>query len=449
MYDFNALFLYKFQFLLELLIAEGLFCIHLKRRNKFVLRLILSLIGVAGITFAIPIASYNPFYMSLIFIIIFIATVALVAICFDESIINCIYCCTAGYILQHIAFCAYQCFMVATLIDGGKSLDMYGSGTSINAVVDFISYYIYLIFYVIVYVLGYILFAKKIKNQKDFYITNLWLFILVIIVFASAVILNSVMVDKYEAKTDQVALVISFIYGMISCLLVLILQLQLKDAKNTQKELEIVQTLWKSDKEHYELAKENIDIINIKCHDLKQQISAIRHGGNIDAQDLKEIEKSVMIYGAIIKTGNDALDVVLTEKSLTCNKNNITLTYIVDGEKLNFMSTSNIYSLFGNAIDNAIEYLLKINPEKRFIRLYAKNINDMVSIHIENYFEGNLEYNKGLPVTTKQDTGFHGYGTLSMKKIVESYNGEMFIKTKNNLFIVDILLPIPKESTKK
>jgi hypothetical protein len=334
------------------------------------------------------------------------------------------------------------------LIDGGKSLDMYGSGASINAVVDFISFYIYIVFYIIVYILGYILFGRKIKKQKDFYITNLWLFILVILVLSSAVLLNSIMVDKYEAKTDQVALVVSFIYGIISCLLMLILQLQLKDAKNTQKELEIVQTLWKSDKEHYELAKENIDIINIKCHDLKQQISAIRHGGNFDAQDLKDIEQSVMIYGSMIKTGNDALDVVLTEKSLTCSKNNIVLTYIVDGEKLNFMSTSNIYSLFGNAIDNAIEYLLKINSDKRFIRLYAKNVNNMISIHIENYFEGNIEYNNGLPKTTKKDVGFHGYGTLSMKKIVESYNGEMFIKTKSNLFIVDILLPIPKNSEK-
>jgi hypothetical protein len=448
MYDFNALFFYKFQFLLELLVAESLFCFHLKRRNKFILRFILSLIGVVGVTFAIPIASYNPFYMSFIFILIFIATIGFVAICFDESFINCIYCCIAGYLVQHIAFSAYQCFMVATLIDGGKSLDMYGSGASINAVVDFISFYIYIVFYIIVYILGYILFGRKIKKQKDFYITNLWLFILVILVLSSAVLLNSIMVDKYEAKTDQVALVVSFIYGIISCLLMLILQLQLKDAKNTQKELEIVQTLWKSDKEHYELAKENIDIINIKCHDLKQQISAIRHGGNFDAQDLKDIEQSVMIYGSMIKTGNDALDVVLTEKSLTCSKNNIVLTYIVDGEKLNFMSTSNIYSLFGNAIDNAIEYLLKINSDKRFIRLYAKNVNNMISIHIENYFEGNIEYNNGLPKTTKKDVGFHGYGTLSMKKIVESYNGEMFIKTKSNLFIVDILLPIPKNSEK-
>jgi hypothetical protein len=355
----------------------------------------------------------------------------------------------AGYAVQHIAFCFYQVFMVATLLDGGQSLDMYGSGKTTETFVNFISFYVYIIFYGLVYTGTYFLLGRKIKKEQDFYVNNVSLFLLSVLIIFLAIYLNSVMVNQCDAKKNQIELIVSFVYGILSCSVTLALQFKLKEAKKTEKELEIVEQLWKEDKAHYELAKENIEIINIKCHDLKHQIAAIRNGGVVDPNALKEVENSVMIYGSIIKTGNDALDVVLTEKSLLCNKNGIVLTYIADGEKIAFMSASNIYSLFGNAIDNAIEYLLKQDIEKRFIRLHIKGVNNLVSIHIENYFDGELKYNKGLPMTTKKDSNFHGYGTLSMKKLVESYDGEMFIKNQDHLFSIDILIPIPEKATKE
>ncbi len=448
MYEFTSLFYYKFQFLAELIIAELLFTVHLKRRSHFTLRCIGSLLLASLLTFAIPIVSYDPYYMAVIFSLIFVVSVFAFYFCFDESFINILFCSIAGYTVQHIAFSFYQFFMIATLLDGGNSLNMYGSGASIEGVVSFISFYVYVIFYTITYIVSYATLGKTIKKEKDFYVKNYWLFILLIIVVIVAILLNSIMIDICDAKKNQAELLISFSYGIISCTTVLLLQFKLKEAKKVEEELEIVQYLWKEDKEHYELAKENIDIINIKCHDLKHQIAAIRNGGKVDDLALKEVEKSVMIYGSIVKTGNDALDVVLTEKSLVCNKHNISLSYIADGDKIKFMSASNIYSLFGNAIDNAVEYLLKVDEEKRFIRLYVKQVKDMASIHIENYFEGQVEFKEGLPKTTKTNDRFHGFGVLSMKKIVESYDGEIFVKSKNKMFVTDILIPLPSNSEK-
>ncbi len=449
MYDITALFLYKFQFLVELLAAESLFVVHLKKRKNFVLRVFLCLLGAAGLTYAIPIVNYGPYYMSLMFLLIFIISISAILICFEESFINSSFCCIAGYAIQHIAFSAYQVFMIATLLDGGNSLDMYGSGVTGTDFVNFLSFYVYIVIYIIIYIVAYVLWGRKIKKEQDFYITNNSMFVVSVLLILLAILLNSIMVSTTDVKKNQTELLVSFTYGILSCSVVLALMFKLKEAKKTEKELAVVEQMWKEDKEHYELAKENIDIINIKCHDLKHQIAAIRHGGVIDPNALKEIENSVMVYGSIIKTGNDALDVVLTEKSLLCGKNKISLTYIADGEKINFMSASNIYSLFGNAVDNAIEYLLTKEEDKRFIRLHVKGINNMVSIHIENYFEGKLSYTNGLPVTTKGDKNYHGYGTFSMKRLVESYDGEMFVKDKDNLFSIDILIPIPEETDSK
>ena len=47
----------------------------------------------------------------------------------------------------------------------------------------------------------------------------------------------------------------------------------------------------------------------------------------------------------------------------------------------------------------------------------------MLTIHAENHFEDSLQFKDGLPVTTKADKDSHGYGMMSVRHIVEKYNG--------------------------
>lgn len=180
----------------------------------------------------------------------------------------------------------------------------------------------------------------------------------------------------------------------------------------------------------------NIDCLKIWS---KSDLTAVR-GTN-------EVELSVMIYDFLTKTGSDALDVLLSDKRLLCGKENISFTYVVDGKALSFISESDIYSLFGNALENSIDYFKGIEDKsKRFIRLSVKPIEKNLVIHVENYYEGKaLSFIDGLPKTTKGDENYHGFGLKSIKEIVSLYSDDFFIKTKNHLFIVDALIPIPEE----
>jgi sensor histidine kinase regulating citrate/malate metabolism len=63
----------------------------------------------------------------------------------------------------------------------------------------------------------------------------------------------------------------------------------------------------------------------------------------------------------------------------------------------------------------------------------------MASIHLENTFDKEPLFEKGLPNTTKKDHIHHGYGVKSMMKIVSKYQGTMKMFTKDKLFILDIL----------
>ena len=85
---------------------------------------------------------------------------------------------------------------------------------------------------------------------------------------------------------------------------------------------------------------------------------------------LDEMEAEIRQYEAQNKTGNKVLDTVLTSKSLYCNKNGITFTCVADGTLLDFMDVMDICSIFGNALDNAIECEMKIlDKEKRLIHV--------------------------------------------------------------------------------
>lgn len=241
-----------------------------------------------------------------------------------------------------------------------------------------------------------------------------------------------------------------FFYNLLNAgeiifyLFMLLIQVQTLIAAKERAELITMQTLWAEEQRQYRLTKENIDALNIKCHDLKHQIRHLRETGRVDKAYLDSLEESVNLYNSAVRTGNETLDVVLTDKRLHCTTHNIQFTCIADGAKMNFMEIMDIYSLFGNMLDNAIEYEMNLPPAPRFIHLSVKCTNQMLVIHVENHFEGTLEMRDGLPVTTKRSKGDHGYGMRSIRRIVEKYGGNLVISTEAQLFQIDIVMPLPE-----
>ena len=200
----------------------------------------------------------------------------------------------------------------------------------------------------------------------------------------------------------------------------------------------MVEQLDRKRREQYEIQKDTIDAVNIKCHDLKKMISSVLGKRNIlsDAE-LEKLEGQISIYDAIVKTGNDALDLILTEKSLYCEKNKIKLTIMAEGGDLSFMSDADIYSLFGNILDNAVEAVMKVEPERRAVTLSIKTVGNMIVVHEQNYFAGKIKFVNGTPATSKNDTSQHGYGILSIRRIVEKYDGGLDISAEGDIYTLN------------
>lgn len=253
------------------------------------------------------------------------------------------------------------------------------------------------------------------------------------------------------AKVDPGAVLFNIVLQFY-CITLLYLQSALFKKSSMRKELETIQLLWHQQKGQYQLSKETIELINHKCHDLKHQVQAIRAVKDEKEREtyLEKIEKSVQIYSAIVRTGNEILDTILTEKSLICENSGIHINCVADGSLLAFMNPVDLYTLFGNALDNAIEAVRKLeSKEKRVIDIMLYERQSFLMLQIVNPMCGEVKFEDGLPLTTKAKNGYHGYGMKSMLHTIQKYEGHLTTEVKNGCFYFNVMLPLERDSNKK
>ena len=180
--------------------------------------------------------------------------------------------------------------------------------------------------------------------------------------------------------------VICNIYAIFGCFLCLYLQFAFFVESKLLDDNKTLDVLIKEQNKNNELFKENIDLINIKFHDLKKELRRIEENNNYyDPNVIDNMKKTLSIYDFFVKTGNSALDSIIMNCNLSALKNNIDFTYLVDGNSLDFMKTEDVVSLFDNLLDNALEATLLEEEKNRLIYFEIHKEKQMLRIHIHNY----------------------------------------------------------------
>lgn len=108
---------------------------------------------------------------------------------------------------------------------------------------------------------------------------------------------------------------------------------------------------------------------------------------------------------------------------------------------ISYITSADVYALMGNALDNALERVMKERDGERIISFQIKHHHDMVLIHLENRCSSTLRFENGMPVTDKEDKARHGFGVKSMAYIVGKYHGELMMSVGHGKFNLDILFP--------
>lgn len=358
------------------------------------------------------------------FLSIFVISLVGIFLSFKSNFWVCILCGISAYLTQHIFFRV----RMLTL----SLLQEYG--------VDFewVNYCYYWGELIAVNIICWFCTARSLQKRGNFKINNKRLLLVALLSVVVVNFLNTVSMS-YSFTMPFVPLLSFYLYALLDCVILLYCLYENIYVKTIEDEVKTVQTLWQEDRKRYEIAKNSMDLLNMKIHDLKYRISNRIE----DETTLQEVKTAIAECDSLLHTNNEVLDVILSQSKMTCDSKGIGFSCIVDGKLLNAMSAGDLYSLFCNAIDNAVEYLDSVeDAEKKNLSVTVKRHNEMALIQIENFVSDEPKFVDGLPQTTKPDKQNHGFGVKSMKYIVKKYGGYINFSAEDNTFRVEIVLPI-------
>ena len=233
------------------------------------------------------------------------------------------------------------------------------------------------------------------------------------------------------------SLVMTMFVGQFYFLTLLYFQTEVFKLSAMQKEMDTLNLLYERQREQYQVARQNVQIINKRCHELKVQIADLRRlqPDAAVSQSLDEAEQAARMYDANAATGNEVLDVVLTEKSLLCEAQRIRLNCVADGTCLAAIEPGDLYALFSNLLDQAIDAAAQQrDTDRRMIDLLVCRRQGFAVVNVI-----------GPHPAEQPDHGRrHSYELKVARRIVHKYSGTMATEPRGALFAVKIVLPPPK-----
>lgn len=409
-------------FMVELIAAQSVLLYACPKKKNYWLRLLSAIVLCVALAYFFPMFNYpnsNVYYV-LRFLVLLSYTAALTVFCYELKLRVAVSLCVAGYAIQHIAYqLAFFLVKIPSFdVLNGKLFGLFKFSELLTMPVTFFA--MWLIFGRRIAKCGY--YAKS-----DIKLDMISVFTVCICIVMTRV---SYALSGFNSVTPR-------IYAIICCLLALTIQFFIFRLLSEQAEREVAEHIREEEKKQYELSKKMIDTINVKCHDLK-----FRYGESKILPDEKEaVKEAVDIYDGMTRSGNDVLDVVLTENFLCCFSQGIKFTFMGSGDYVSFLSPSDTYSLFGNALENAREAVSALDDDKKVISLTISKKGQFVSVDVSNYFDGKISLNDGCVVTKKQtNKEAHGYGLKSIKSIAEKYGGDVRISFADGVFNLGVFL---------
>lgn len=422
-------------FPLLLILGETLIARFFAKRSHFCIRYVLYVLLTIGSNFGLYYlenAVNNMFYNISVPFIVFLISLLGLFFCFRASFASYLLAANIGYCLQNTSYCLAS---LVRMIFGFDANEKWYFMMAILIPIFSLYTYFFNKFYL-----------SKPENVKGIgQITEKRQIIITFISCAAISFLSSCgMLTAMRADNDAVGWISIYCFNICIGVISITSELELLTSRAKIKEAAQIKARYDKDKEAYRQNTENIELINIRMHDLKHQMDSLTN--KLGEEEIESLKKSIDGFCQKVKTNCAALDFVLQEKGATLLNNKIQLTCMLNGEKLNFIPREVLYSLFENALSNSIEAVKELPVEKRLISIKGIDLGDYMHIHIENYSPNQKSISLG--ETSKKDKIGHGYGLKSIKNIMEEYNGKFSYRLEDGIFSLDLFFYLQNQSRK-
>ena len=292
---------------------------------------------------------------------------------------------------------------------------------------------------------------KRTKKDSTYSLKwNEWFVLLIIPVisiftmsFVSLIIIN---IEEQLSPMQHIFSILSILGILMTNSLVYVLYVNMQKDHAKQLEYSILQQAFKSQEKSVEETKILYQSVRSIRHDLKQHFQValtMLHSGKInEAVDYMEKYNDTVLDGISNKVfcDNDVVNYIINSKSKICSDRHIKI-YIYIANEIPEFSDLDLCVLLGNALDNAIEGVSGDGNNEIYLEL--RNVDNFFMISVKNTITNSvLEYNPNL-ISTKNEKEVHGLGILSMKEVVQKYNGSIEFYESDNKFCCDMLLDIP------
>lgn len=446
--------LINLQIMVEALLAGHLIAIKLERKPHYWLRLFSSFLVCCLLIVCIPVIE-SPLWAvlisgTLIYSSVVILLLSALMFCYSETHWTMLFCAVSGYTMQHL---------LSSVNTGIAALE--SPFITLNPSLTAVQYVAQLL---IVYGLCYATVCKAARTIGHIVVENQTMIVLTAVALCTDIIVSLYVFQLKQSTPSRPYALLLALYDVTVCICMLYLLFELAVNRSLRDNNTTMLRLLEEQRKQYALSNQLIEQVNIKTHDLKHtaalyaqlqspdtNISNLATNHRIQnwqqraqVSAIQELQSTVQAYDALYHTGSDALDIVLAQKHTIMQQCHIELSCMADGAALQQLPPQDMYVLFGNVLDNAIEAVQHILPEpERLILITVRRQGNMVLIHEENPYIGQINYAYGLPITTKENSAqTHGFGTQSMRHIVEAHHGTLAFSDNEGWFNVDITIPV-------
>lgn len=155
---------------------------------------------------------------------------------------------------------------------------------------------------------------------------------------------------------------------------------------------------------------------------------------------ISHLEEDLDSIDIAIRTGNVSVDAIVSSKVSIARKNDITVNCKAQVPKTLSVSDVDLCAILGNLLDNAIESCARVEPERRFLRIYIGIYRRQLYISVSNATRERKRKKQSELITGKN--GEHGFGLQRIDRIAQKYDGYVNRKNEPGVFATEIMLPL-------
>jgi len=180
-------------------------------------------------------------------------------------------------------------------------------------------------------------------------------------------------------------------------------------------------------------------------HDYHNHIQVMKANLALSQYDMLErylgdLDTELRTVDTVLKTGNVMLDAIVNSKLSLARNRDIQINAKAAVPETLSVSPVELCVVIGNLMDNALEACEKLQPEKRFIRLYIGVLKGQLYLSVTNSAAGFKR--RGKEYLSTKDSASHGFGLLRVDRIVKKYSGYVNRQSEEGVFATEIMLPL-------